>query len=217
MGKEMFEIEGNIKGLDFMIKLNDQRISTLSTVTKEYVEVMKNVTNTLSAVRSNIQDNEVIRRHILIWMSDTLVAGALYNQMLVVHNEMLHTRVRAISEMARGKLTPELIDPIQLNSTLTHLQNTLDRKYQDLHLTTRSLWDYYTIENIVSYYKNGSFYVSIPVKLEMTDQTYELYEVESFMVPVEGNQSQTTILMDYVDLLAVNIETNSYFSMSHHF
>ena len=61
------------------------------------------------------------------------------------------------------------------------------------------------------------FYVSIPVKLEMTDQTYELYEVESFMVPVEGNQSQTTILMDYVDLLAVNIETNSYFSMSHHF
>ena len=217
MGKEMFEIEGYIKGLDFMIKLNDQRISTLSTVTKEYVEVMKSVTNTLSAVRSNIQDNEVIRRHILIWMSDTLVEGALYNQMLIVHNEMLHTRVRAISEMARGKLTPELIDPIQLNSTLTHLQNTLDRKYQDLHLTTRSLWDYYTIENIVSYYKNGSFYVSIPVKLEMTDQTYELYEVESFMVPVEGNQSQTTILMDYVDLLAVNIETNSYFSMSHHF
>ena len=217
MGKEMFEIEGNIKGLDFMIKLNDQRISTLSTVTKEYVEVMKSVTNTLSAVRSNIQDNEVIRRHILIWMSDTLVEGALYNQMLIVHNEMLHTRVRAISEMARGKLTPELIDPIQLNSTLTHLQNTLDRKYQDLHLTTRSLWDYYTIENIVSYYKNGSFYVSIPVKLEMTDQTYELYEVESFMVPVEGNQSQTTILMDYVDLLAVNIETNSYCSMSHHF
>lgn len=51
----------------------------------------------------------------------------------------------------------------------------------------------------------------------MFDQRYKLFEVDSFLIPVESSQQQATIIMDFIDLLAVNEIRNSYFSVSHYF
>ena len=100
-------------------------------------------------------------------MEHWLVAGELYNQILTAHNNILKSRVKAISDMAHGRLTPDLIDLGQLNKTLGKLEDQLSRKYKSLQLSKITLWDYYSIDNLASTYKNGSFYLSVPVKLEM--------------------------------------------------
>ena len=51
----------------------------------------------------------------------------------------------------------------------------------------------------------------------MFDQAYQLYEINTFMVPVESDKPQATIIMDYIDLLAVNEEQNNYFGVTRTF
>ena len=70
------------------------------------------------------------------------------------------------------------------------------------------IWDYYTMNYIHNFVSCGTIFISIPVNLEIFDQTYQLYEINTFMVPVESKTPQATIIMDYIDLLAVNEEQN---------
>ena len=157
----------------------------------------------------------MLRRHNLIWVGDALVAGSIYNQMLMMHNSLLKSRVKAIGDVLQGKLTPDVISPQQLNNTLLHLRHDIGKLYVGLKLAKFTLWDYYSLDDITSVFKNGTLYVEIPVKLEMMDQTFALYEINSFPVPIDSNSHQATIIMDHIDILAVNTKQNSYFPVSH--
>jgi len=217
LAEQSFNHEGSIRGLDFMLKVQNQKITVLNNVTKQYLQLMKNVTESLTLTRHRINDRQVIARHTLTWIADAMTSGVLYNQMLEMHNRVLKTRVKAIGDLAQGKLTPDIIRPDELKRTLTKLQEQLKKKYVRLQLTKFNIWDYYALDNIISFVRNGSLYLSIPVSLQMFDQTYTLYEINTFMVPVESENPQATIIMDYIDLLAVNTQQNTYFAVTRQF
>ena len=217
LSEKYFEHEGNIKGLDFMLKIQDNKISVLNNVTEHYLSLMNNVTGTLARTIHQINDNQVITRHTITWISDALSSGGLYNQIWNMHNNILRNRVKAVGDLAQGRLSTEVIEPRELDTTLTKLQAQLKEKYVGLQITEFNIWDYYTLNNIISYVQNGSIYFSIPVNLQMFDQAYQLYEINTFMVPVESYVPQATIIMDYIDLLAVNEEQNNYFGVTRTF
>ena len=212
-----FDYEGHIKGLHFILKIQDKKISVLNNVTERYLLLMNNITQTLSMTTQRINDNQVIDQHTMTWISDALSIGGIYNQMLNMYNVILRTRVKAIGDLAHVRLPPEVITSQELYVTLTKLQAKLKEKYVGLQVTKFNIWDYYTMNNINSFVRNGTICISIPVNLEMFDHTYQLYEINTFMVPVESKTPQATIIMDYIDLLVVNEEQNNYFVVTREF
>ena len=50
--------------------------------------------------------------------------------------------------------------------------------------------------------QSTSIYLSIPFSLQLLDQLFTLYKINTFLFPVEGDRAQTTVIMDYLDLLA---------------
>ena len=210
----MFKQEGNIQGLDYLVTMNDKRINKLNNVTATFME---NVENALKSVQTTSNNQRIIRQHMLLWIADALTAGSLYNQLLATHVNMLKTRVKAIGDVTRGHLTPEMISPQQMTGTLRTLETNLQKKFNGVSLSKGTIWDYYSSE-ITSFIQNNTLYISIPVHLEMKNQNFQLYEINSFMIPIENSESpQATIILDYVDLLGINEERNSYFSITHQF
>ena len=217
LGGIVFENEGKLKGLDYCIQINDKRINVLTNLTETYVNLVNNITGRVNLMQTAINNDQVIRKLYLTWIGEALVAGSIQNQLLAAHTRMVQKRVKAFGDVLQGRLTPEVISPIQLNETLKGLQVELQSKYQGLKLSNFAIWDYYHLKDITSVFQNDSLFVSVPVKLEMVDQTYELFEINSFMIPTLGNSYQVTKIMEYSEVFAFNDKRNSYFSITYHF
>ena len=93
------------------------------------------------------------------------------------------------------------------------MQTKLQSNYRQLRLSDNVIHDFYARDNVLSHRQNGSTYISIPVTLEVMSELYQLYEIETFPLPIH-NRSQATIITDTVDLIAVN--NHHYFTVKHH-
>ena len=56
----------------------------------------------------------------------------------------------------------------------------LPLKYRRLKLGQRLIKDFYLKNNIMHYQKNNTMFISIPVTLGMSDQLFELHEIDTF-------------------------------------
>ena len=212
---QMFTQEGKLEGLRYITKIHNEQISTLSNITSNYFRVMTNITDHLRQLNKRLQDEYVLHKHSTIWISDAIVAGVLYNQLITAHNEHLRTRIKALGDLAQGRLLPELISPSQLEQTLNYLRSKLTDKYNGIRLSEINIWEYYSIHNVMSFSRNGSIYLSIPVRIEVVNQIYDLYEIQTFITPVDSQSPQATfIVVDNVEMLGVNEMENSYIPLS---
>lgn len=217
IASEMFTHEGRLQDLTYLTEINNNRIDSIINASAGYIGVMKNVTNQLEEINVRANGELIMSRHSLIWVSDTIVSGVLFNQLLISHNDVLQRRVKGLSDLAQGRLSTELVRPIELNKTLVRLQEQLHQKYPGLRLPKVDVLKYYSIDNIASYTMNDTVFLSIPVDLQMIDQTYSIYEIQTFVTPTESKLPQATIIMDYTDMIAVNTQENNYFPVTNAF
>ena len=212
-----FTQEGKLNGLDFMVKIQNEQIDALANNTMEYERLMINVTEYVRTSQQKMNGHQLLYRHGLTWIADALTAGVLYDQVIQVHTALMKTRIQALGDLSMGQLSPELVRPSALFKAITDLENRMNQKYRGLEIARIDILEYYGLKDITGYSLNGTIYISIPVRAGLRDQIYDLFDISTFLVPVESNQSQATIIQDHIDLLAVNVPHNSYFEISRNF
>ena len=156
---------------------------------------------------------DLMNRHMMTWMQDALLGGVLNNELLDLHNQVLKDRLKGLTALTYHRLTPELVSPQSLAMTLKKMSQKLSLKYRQLRLGSNLIHDFYAKNNVVSYKANNSNYISIPVNLEVRNQLYDLYDIETFPLPIT-NSSQATLITNAVDIIAVN--EHYYFPISGH-
>ena len=217
LAEELFTQKGMLQGLKYITEINSKQVEALTNASRGYGQLMDNVTRQIDRIQERVRNDQVITRHSMLWVSDAIVSGVLYNQLLSTHNELLRRRVKALGDLAQGRLSPELIRPTDLKETLSNLQRQLRVTYPNLQLSRVNVWEYYTISNVASYQHNGSIFLSIPIHVQIIDQIYTLYEIKTFIIPTDSNNPQGTLIIDFTDLIAINRDENNYFPISHAF
>ena len=213
LGSTAFQHEGQIKGLMYLTKSNDDNIRTLRNATLSYSHSLRELSIFVNNITQIINNRELMTRHTMTFIQDVLICGVLNNELLDLHNQVLRERLRGLATLTSHRLSPELISPQTLKNTLSKLQTKLQSKYRQLRLSDNVIHDFYARDNVLSHRQNGSTYISIPVTLEVMSELYQLYEIETFPLPIH-NRSQATIITDTVDLIAVN--NHHYFTVKHH-
>ena len=217
MEADLFSQKGHIVNLNYIVAMQNKKLTQLANITMNYLDNMHNLSITFNKLQTEVEDHMILNKHAIGWIADALIAGSLYNQILTVHNNLLNKRIKVIGDIAQGVLTPDVIGPKQLEELLSDLQQELSANHDTMRLTSIDIWDHYHINNLVHVIRNGSIYINLPVTLQMQDQVFTLYTINTFMVPVVNEPTKATLIVDYVDLIAVNYEQNSYFTMSRQF
>ena len=122
---------------------------------------------------------------------------------------MLH----AFSTLARGYLPAELVSPNELNDILVKVETSLLKQHPLMNIIHRSVYEYYTNNNIVSYSDGSDTFVKIPVTINLHEQDLSLITLETYMMPVLKFDTQAMVI--YHDkMIAINENANTYFTLN---
>ena len=170
---------------------------------------MRNLTEVVNNISQTVNNQQLLDRHTMTWMQDALLCGVLHSELLDINNQVLRQQLRGLATLNYNRLSPELVSPQSLKTHLESLQSKLPLKYRRLKLGQRLIKDFYSKNDIMHCQKNNTMFISIPVTLKMSDQLFELHEIETFPLPI-GSKTQATLVMEFVDLQLPCHEVNHY-------
>ena len=108
-----------------------------------------------------------------------------------------------------------MVTPKELKDILSILESTLQREHPLLSLEHSSVYGYYTLNNVVSFMEDHDLYIKVPVVVSLQDQTFDLYSLKQFAIPVP-NMSEQAMILQHKDMIAINMDANTYFAVDKH-
>ena len=89
LGSTAFQHEGQIKGLMYLTKPNDDNIRTLRNATLSYSHSLRELSIFVNNITQIINNRELMTRHTMTFIQDVLICGVLNNELLDLHNQVL--------------------------------------------------------------------------------------------------------------------------------
>ena len=121
----------------------------------------------------NVNAKTILEKYNTFLTADTIQLGVIQNQYLARYSNIIEQRLAAISTLARGFLPPELVTPHELDSILSNLEQAMRSQHPLLQIEHNSVYDYYSMNNIISFMENDDIIIKIPVTISLHDQTFE--------------------------------------------
>ena len=146
-------------------------------------------------------------------MADAIQSGIIQNQYIARYSRIIEERLHAFSTLARGYLPAELVSPNELNDILVKVEASLLKQHPLMNIIHRSVYEYYTKNNIVSYTDGSDTFVKIPVTINLHEQDFSLFTLETFMMPVLKLDTQAMVIY-HDEMIAINENANTYFTLN---
>ncbi|XP_048259087.1 uncharacterized protein LOC125384301 [Haliotis rufescens] len=116
-----------------------------------------------------------------------------------------------VLDLVQGKLSPLLISPAILTTTINHIKHILHNKYNGFKLLDGNTNFYYNHGKFLyAKTKSNKLYVTVKFPLAASDTTFNLYRIVSLPIPVNESTSHATQLLNLSPLIAIS--TNKQFS-----
>lgn len=121
-------------------------------------------------------------------MKQTNVSGHL--QQALDHAKL------SIHELIKGKLSPYLITPQAITSSLHQIQSFMDKKYPKFTIIHKDPFYYFTYGDLLCARVHSTLFLTLKVPISPFKQPLLLYDIYSIPVPINSSTSHATTLMD---------------------
>ena len=210
---DLSQQQGTINGLNYAMVHVSRRIKHLYESTETLVSASNKMSKHIDQLTRNANAKTILEKYNTFLTADTIQSGVIQNQYLARYSNIIEQRLAAISTLARGFLPPELVTPHELDNILSNLEQAMRSQHPLLQIEHNSVYDYYSMNNIISFMENDDIIIKIPVTISLHDQTFELYKLQSFVIPVLNMHDQAMIT-HHKEMIAVNRKAETYFSLN---
>ncbi|XP_069116722.1 LOW QUALITY PROTEIN: uncharacterized protein [Argopecten irradians] len=205
----------NVKLAKAMASQSHQLTSFISVVNER-------LDNIVEAVKSNHDQTVTLSEqftasldgieHELVLLDNLMLTQINATSTLDKHLE--HAKL-AIHDLAKGKLSPFLLSPKIMKSTLKQVQNIMSSKYKGFSIIHNEPLYYYHYANFVYARHNSMLYLLMKIPISSFIHPLLVYKVYSAPVPVNSTSSHATQLLDTPDYF-VHTSDNQHFSTLSH-
>ena len=208
-----FEQQGQLVGMNFAIEHIEERLQKLY----KSASIIINTTNTLGrqldVVTQKLNVQQILEKYEGYLLADAIQSGIIQNQCIARYSRIIEERLHSFSTLARGYLPAELVTPNELNDILVKVETSLLKQHPLMNIIHRSVYEYYTKNNIVSYTDGSDTFVKIPVTINLHEQDFSLFTLETFMMPVLKLDTQAMVIY-HDEMIAINENANTYFTLN---
>lgn len=175
--------------------------------------------NIVSAVKKNHQDT-VALTDLLHSSVDTVEHEFILLEQLIMkqtnasaHLQQALDRVKlSIHELIKGKLSPYLITPQAITSSLHQIQSIMDKKYPQFTIIHKDPLYYFTYGDFLYARVHSTLFLTLKVPISPFKQPLLLYNIYSFPVPINSSTSHATKLINVPQYFA-HTHDNQHFTM----
>ncbi|OWF53805.1 transmembrane protein ORF68 [Mizuhopecten yessoensis] len=205
----------NIKLAKAMTQEAHQLTSFVSTVNERFDNVIKAVRDnhdesvTLAQQFSSAMDG---MQHEYILLENRMLKQI--NSSAVLEKHLEHVQL-AIHDFAKGKLSPFILSPQTIISTLKQVQNILSTRYPGTNIIHFDPIHYYSFANFLYARHSSNLYILLKIPISSFVQPLSLYKVYSYPVPINTTSTHATQLLDTPDYF-VHTSDNQHFSVLSH-
>ena len=216
--KEDF-LYGKLQDMTMIVKQQNNNTMQLTEAFNERGKLIRNLTEAVSIAmwyhNTAQRDREmkfVINQKELEWTRQAITAGTMYTQLLSLQAQLLTQRYEGLHELTRRRLSPHMVAPGVLQSSLVLFQRELQRLYPQFRLKTTKPLYYYLHARVIGYAAGDKLYIELPVSVFARAAVFQIYHLETHDIPVTANASilQYTKIIGFDDYIAVSIDRLSY-------
>lgn len=117
----------------------------------------------------------------------------------------------AIADLVRGKLSPLIIPPGDITTTLDFVQNHLS--VQGFHVVRQSPQYYYKYGSFTVTRGSHSVFISLKFPITFHKQPFKLCKILSFPVPINNNSRNATQIVDINDYFLISADERYHVSL----
>ena len=174
------------------------------------VQALRNLTKTINDIQTYIREEEITRRQEMIFYRHLLSDMVTCTVALLAYRDILLAKSDDIQSLNRGVLTPNLISPSELQTTLDELELVLLKDYSPFHIAERSS-DYF-YNTVTSTYLADNKDLVILIRVPLTDFAgiYHVYKSIVLPMPAGNNSHQFTQIQELPKYLGISESGNSY-------
>lgn len=136
------------------------------------------------------------------------------NATTVLDKHLEHAKL-AVHDLVKGKLSPFLLSPKDLRTTLKQVQRIMNRKYPGFHIIHNNPLHYYSFANFLYSRHHSYLYVLLKIPISAFIHPLPLYKVYSVPVPINSTSTHATQLLDTPDYF-LHTSDNQHFAVLSH-
>ncbi|XP_033728641.1 uncharacterized protein LOC117317810 [Pecten maximus] len=183
----------------------DERLDNIVEIVKNNHDQTMTLSEQFSASLDGIE-------HELVLLENLMITQINATSTLDKHLE--HAKL-AIHDLAKGKLSPFLLSPQIMRSTLKQVQNIMSSKYKGFSIIHNDPLYYYHNANFVYARHHSMLYLLVKIPISPFIQPLHVYKVYSAPVPVNSTSSHATQLLNTPEYF-VHTSDNQHFSTLSH-
>lgn len=162
---------------------------------------------------SNLQDEAQITHNILKFQTRLMAqlfdnGVAQVNSLQLIKHE-LNSFEKALHDLSNGILSPAIIQPTKLQSTLDQIQNSLQTTHPEFNIATNDYNFYYSYKvNVIKI--NNNFVIELNVPLTTSATHFTVYAANSLRLPISTERNSRN-KYDYTEITGIS----PYLAISH--
>ena len=213
----VFNIEGTLTNFQFAIELEHERTTYLEQSLDHYQEVNNRLIDQFISLSKSQITETVLNEYTISFINDAITSGTIMNTIFMERTNHLRLRLKAMILLAKNRLSTDLISPGQLNSALDKLAYALQKEFPLIRLMNTPIYEYFTHVQAIGYVENNHIYVKLPIIIDLHNQVYTLYKLQTFPIPLPSNNKHASLILHDYDIIGVNREQNTYILTTNEF
>ena len=186
------------------IKASNKRMDNLMAGIHQNEMAIDYIQTKVDSVASNLRD-------LFLRMNTRLITHLEHSNRL--NNEIEEMKL-GLLDLVKGKLSPLLIQPEVIASTLHGIQRLLNQKYPGFHLACKTVQEIYQSGKFLYTRNNSNIYVTIKFPLTYQQHPLTVYRIISVPVPINETSEHATHLLNLPKFLVISHDSEYYATLS---
>ncbi|XP_062585333.1 uncharacterized protein LOC134246997 [Saccostrea cucullata] len=210
--RHMQTLNNNNVKLAQAMALQDKHLSSFITA------VDKRFNNVMSAILQNHRDavalNNLVHHsmdaldHEFVILSNLILKQT--NASAQLEKALEHIKL-GIHDLVKGKLSPFILSPHTIQSSIAQVQNIISDKFPQFHISHRDPLYYYSSGDFIFTRLHSNLYLTLKIPISPFLRPVSLFKVYSFPVPVNSSSNHATQLMDTPEYF-LNTDDNQHYA-----
>ena len=125
-------------------------------------------------------------------------------------NHQLDEIKLGIIDLVKGKLSPMILPPELLQTTINDIQKLLNSKYPEFYVAHTQVDQIYKSDKFLYARQNNSLFITIKLPISAHKHNLKLYDIMSFPVPINSTSTQATQLLDLPNHFVISADQQFY-------
>ena len=125
-------------------------------------------------------------------------------------NHQLDEIKLGIIDLVKGKLSPLILPPELIQTTINDIQKLLNSKYPEFYVAHTQVDQIYKSDKSLYARQNNSLFITIKLPISAHKHNLKLYDIMSFPVPINSTSTQATQLLDLPNHFVISADQQFY-------